>query len=621
MSLVITSNTPKNEIGTTTEGINRSFSYVNHLQGTLEIPTDSQIAVQSVKINKSGNIMLNENNTQFGFYYGRKKDDWIEYFGGDFDQDVGNNSLMIPAFITSQEQRDRNFALNTDDLAEQIQKSFRKVLNCPNLCETNGVVGLENPGTKCIAVRNASQQGFSGFKWTIQETLSASSVKTSTKWQNFNETGNDTAPGIAGTTISNPTTEEICVVGTEFPLSLNGGIFNCSLGNHKVVSTYPVPFSIGLSRCNGSVEDDTDLNQAPSYWKQSGTSPIFFDWRVACVINAAGIGEVRVFHSVGTNTGIEFEEIEFEYYNNKAGPRSQAGVLLWEDGEWDAVEFQIKNERVSIILRASGSDDVTICNGVSGGGDESNQTAKPVCPTTRWLFPKLIMTAGKNMGINSFSGVPVKDYVYGSCQDLDWYNQRNCDDDIQECEILDTTLVCDYKEDDSLEVSDLFYNQKGLQGNFLDNQIRIVSAPTDDYFLSEGLNTQFLLGFERDSNTAPVSGDNGTAQNKVFESSTVPELISKQSVFVRVKNLPINSANFSKSAMSNILYHIPTFSNSGNETGSLHFEPSEMVYLDLNNTEPIYISTMEVDMVYGDETLATDLAGKTTVVFHTRRNR
>lgn len=618
MSLVITSNTPKNEIGTTTDGINRSFSYVNHLQGTLEIPTDSQIAVQSVKINKSGNIMLNESNTKFGFYYGRKQDDWIAAPNGGTD-DILNNSLMIPAFITSQEQRDRNFALNTDDLAEQIQKSFRKVLNCPNLCETNGVVGLENPGTKCIAVRNASQQGFSGFKWNIQETLSASSVKISTKWENFNETSNDTAPGIAGTTISNPATEEICVVGTEFPLSLNGGTFNCSLGTHRAGEVYQ-EFSIGLSRCNGSLEYGLD-DQSPPYWKQTGTSTIFFDWRVASELNAAGTHDLRVYHSVATVNG-DFEEVEFEYYNNKAGPRQPAGVLTWEDEEFENVKFVIKNERVSIIADGDGGDK-TLCDGI-GGGDESNQNAKPVCPTTRWLFPKLIMTPGKNLTIMSFSGVPVKDYVYGACQDLDWYNQRMCDGlrEAIECEILDTELICDYNGSDDLIVSDLFYNQKGLQGNFLDNQIRIVSAPTDDYYLGQiGLNTQYIFGFERDSNAAPVSGDNGTAQGKVFESSTVPELISKQSVFVRVKNLPITSANFSKSAMSNILYHIPTFSNSGNETGSLHFEPSEMVYLDLNNTEPIYISTMEVDMVYGDETLATDLAGKTTVVFHTRRNR
>jgi hypothetical protein len=71
MSLVITSNTPQNQINTPTKGINLPYSYTNHLQGTLKIPPQSQIAVQSVKINKSGNIQLNKYNTQFGFYVGR----------------------------------------------------------------------------------------------------------------------------------------------------------------------------------------------------------------------------------------------------------------------------------------------------------------------------------------------------------------------------------------------------------------------------------------------------------------------------------------------------------------------------------------------------------------------
>ena len=106
-----------------------------------------------------------------------------------------------------------------------------------------------------------------------------------------------------------------------------------------------------------------------------------------------------------------------------------------------------------------------------------------------------------------------------------------------------------------------------------------------------------------------------------FQSSSVPVLVSKESIFIRLKNFPIISANFGKAALSNILYHVPTFSNSGAETGALHFEPAEMVYLNINNTEDLFISTMEVDLVYGDETLATGLAGKTTVVFHLRDKR
>ena len=67
MSLVITSNTPKNDITETTNGINQSFSYTNHLQGTLRIPANSQIAVQSVKINKDGNVIINKYNSKLDF--------------------------------------------------------------------------------------------------------------------------------------------------------------------------------------------------------------------------------------------------------------------------------------------------------------------------------------------------------------------------------------------------------------------------------------------------------------------------------------------------------------------------------------------------------------------------
>ena len=627
MSLVITSNTPKNEIGTLTEGINRAFSYTNHLQGTLKIDTDSQIAVQSVKINKTGNVMLNESNTKFGFYFGRKESIWLNepVYG---NQDISNNSIMIPAFVVGPEDRDRNYALNTDDLASQIQKSFRKVLNCPNLCETDSGVGIQNPGPICIPKRDGSGQGFTGFKWTIQETLSASCTAISPTWKNFGETSTSTEPETPGPgfIVKNPsTTGRICATGTDFPLSLNGGVFNCSLGTHGNDGANYSEFSIGLSRCNNG--DANFYNNYPDYWEDSGTSNIFFDWRVASIYNTTlAEHEIRVYHSVYDNG--EFTEVEFEYWNDKEGPRAPYDGqgndgMTWEGEEFNNVKFTINNERMRIDLEGNGGNKI-ICTGVQGGGDSGgNQTMKPVGPTTRWLFPKLILAPTKQMEVMSYSGVDVKDFVYGKCQDLDWYNQRNCDNDIEECELLDNSLQCSYQQptgDVPLDVSDLFYNQKGLEGGqFMDNEVRLVSAPSEKYFLGQiGLNSQRIFGFQGQGDAAPVSGDLGKAQDTVFESSSIPDLISKQSVFVRVKNLPITSANFSKSAMSNILYHVPSFSNSGAETGSLHFEPNEMVYLNLNNTEPIYISTMEVDLVYGDETLAEGLAGKSVVVFHVR---
>ena len=71
MSLLITSNTALASEGSNSIGLNTPSSYVNNLNGVLTIPPNSEIAVQSVKINKTGNITIPEGGLNFGFYFGR----------------------------------------------------------------------------------------------------------------------------------------------------------------------------------------------------------------------------------------------------------------------------------------------------------------------------------------------------------------------------------------------------------------------------------------------------------------------------------------------------------------------------------------------------------------------
>tara|TARA_R110000822_G_scaffold6680_2_gene28213 strand:- start:473 stop:2347 length:1875 start_codon:yes stop_codon:yes gene_type:complete len=624
MSLVITSNTPKNDITEITNGINQSFSYTNHLQGTLRIPANSQIAVQSVKINKDGNVIINKYNSKFGFYFGRPANTW-----GARKYDINNNSFMIPGFVLPPEDRERNMSLSPTDLAVQIQKSFKTVLNCPNLCETSGITpGAENPGPLVVPMRSASQQGFTGFQWSITQTPNASSTFISTKWSNFSELPDSAAPTVVGTTIENPsTTGFICVNGTEYPLNLAGGGFNCSLGTHADPGNEDYEeFSIGLSRDNSL----SLPSQGPPYWSPIGSpTGIFFDWRIASVESTLpahlGRHEIRVYHSVW-DAGFGFTEVEFEYWNNVAGPRAAFGGngndgMIWEDEEFGEVRFTVSNERVKIFLTGTAGDKI-ITDGTMGGDSGGNQNMKPSGPTTRWLFPKLILAKGKNMKIIKWSGIPVKDYVYGIPNNKDWQLQEMANGDFSNLQLLDDSLIAYYNAT-GLQYADILYNQQTIHGfGAMGCEAKIVSSPQRRYFLGEkGLNSENIFGFKNQGNASPIEGDKGSEMTMKWQSSSVPLFVSKESVFIRLKNFPIISANFSKSALSNILYHIPTFSNSGQETGSLHFEPSEMVYLDINNTEDIFISTMEVDLVYGDETLAQGIAGKTTVVFHIRSGR
>ena len=61
MSLVITSNVNLSDRPTESE-IHKPYSYSNRLTDTMKIDKNSEIAVQSVKINKNGLISINRLN-------------------------------------------------------------------------------------------------------------------------------------------------------------------------------------------------------------------------------------------------------------------------------------------------------------------------------------------------------------------------------------------------------------------------------------------------------------------------------------------------------------------------------------------------------------------------------
>ena len=70
----------------------------------------------------------------------------------------------------------------------------------------------------------------------------------------------------------------------------------------------------------------------------------------------------------------------------------------------------------------------------------------------------------------------------------------------------------------------------------------------------------------------------------------------------------------SVSNYSKIIYHILPYAE--NEAASFGYSANPMVYVDLNNPEPLFINDLSVDIVKSDETLADELVGKTIVVFH-----
>lgn len=154
----------------------------------------------------------------------------------------------------------------------------------------------------------------------------------------------------------------------------------------------------------------------------------------------------------------------------------------------------------------------------------------------------------------------------------------------------------------------------------------------DDYVYSSVKgNSSVILGFP--GQTAVLNTKQGLNKRQDLTTSTDPPsagwilyttkapVLSSGTAFVRCNTLTHQSLNMAKQLPSKILYHIPRFSNSGQQFGNLFYEPAEKTYLSLRNTEEMNINEIKLDICNTDETLCKDLTGTTTIVLHFRKAR
>ena len=111
-----------------------------------------------------------------------------------------------------------------------------------------------------------------------------------------------------------------------------------------------------------------------------------------------------------------------------------------------------------------------------------------------------------------------------------------------------------------------------------------------------------------------------SASGVVFTSLNSGEF-AVSSCFVRLNDLAIQSFNGAKSSMSQIIYHIPRFTNDGKQYGELYFNAPEKTYIKLNNTDKIILNNIKIDIVDRNEVIVDDLQGSTIVALHIRKSR
>tara|TARA_R100001440_G_scaffold31594_3_gene50168 strand:+ start:1 stop:1914 length:1914 start_codon:yes stop_codon:yes gene_type:complete len=637
MSLIITSNQGTENTPQISNAF-KPYSYQNRLLNTMKIPPNSEIALQSAKINKNGLFILDRNNSNFAHYFGAP----VEAMHNDNIE----NSTSVPfrATIGAGEAfraGDVKNEVNIADMVGEIQKGINEAAFHPSL-----INGVNSTSIAVDAKYDSSNEVFEGFSFiTNQATAKTTRVVADIEWTSINKNDDDVKYGfnqVAGV-VEQTTTQGFLVQNRQFPLSQNQGeaIFNFSngLGNANTNN-----WMVGFSRINKRRDaGGGDFDYAPPYLDVPGAAGQvgvlgkeqlrFMD--IAVMRQGS---ELRVYQSgartaQGAGTGIFPNEVE--YFGSHNLNFATKYNIATNTKNYEQVKFVLNNEELSIFMVDGAKNDTlladykTLAGTLSGTAGGKNQVLNPVNAAKWALYPIMALTgaigAGRDISMESiqhYTNYPIySDSTYFNYDWWGWSQEYNQTNFCNELELRDwnnfSRTTTNHGEGANGLLAPLNVNASGGMSSY---DTYIITARSDAYGRgnTELCNTQATLGFLGDPVSRPVGV---TLTSGVSNSTSVPKLVANISLFIRLNNFTQNSMNARQGTLSKIIGHLPRFDNSGNETGGLYFEPHEKTYISLNNPTELLVNSFDIDIVYENETLCTALTGKTIVCLHIRQRR
>lgn len=635
MSLVITSNIGQ-EDDPEFSNVFKPFSYQNRLLNTMRIPPMSEIALQSAKINKNGLFILDRNNSGFCHYFGTPVEDL-------YNDNIENSTTQpFRAVIGTGEAfraGDRKNEVNIDDMANEIKKGIDQATFHPSL-----ITSATTTGVTVDPLYDGTTAAFKGFQFV--STCEAGKTTRNAADITFTDVSKNNSYNFsqAAGKVTSSDVRGFYVQNREYPISQNAG--TCTFNFSDAQTGTNPNWMVGLSRINK--ERNLGLGEydlLPNYFDDTPTSaalktPIFirgqYVYADICVMRYAG--ELRVFQSgartaAGTGGGIYMNEVI--YYGGHNTNFNTVYDIGQNGNNYRKVKFTLTNEELKIELIDNVGASVLLCDYTTlrGAGAVKNQCLNPVNAAKWAMYP--VCSAGRRganahvdqvielESIDHYTNYP--SYNENQYINYDWWGwsqDRNQTVFCKELEMRDWNNHSRTTTNHGVAANGLLA-PKGISnasGALESYESIIITARSSAYGNStDECNTQFSLGFSGD----PISRPTVTSNDLVFtnKSSSVPQLVSNVSLFIRLNNLTQNTINARQGTLSKIVGHLPRFDNSGNETGGLYFEPHEKTYLALNNPTELLINSFDVDIVYDNETLCTALTGKTVVCFHIRQQK
>lgn len=614
MSLVICSNQEKDGSSLRQgQSVYNAWSFRNPLSSTMTIPANAQVALQSCKVNVDGRVVFSRNNHKVYGYFGDK----LDLDGTTAPQISDSTSYPVIATFTNEDEKGQVIELGTDDFANRIQETFRKISYHPNTKEL----------FECEALRNTDNVDFQGYKFTFKQNASDANVNNRPANGGFEEfflEGN--SEGIFSYTNNIFQREDgkdfvrCCGIAKAQPFSLTNGSYIVEINNGSFanVNSSGVEWQVALSRAVNQVTLDGYYVPDHNYFRYDDglqfEQDCFVDFAVGRDVN----GKLRVFHTVndpGIEDGKGIIKKEVKYYNNTNSsfqdPDTPYDISTVNASIYTKVGFFSSGEDLSVQLYNGSEGEWELITEFDSGQDASTYF-KPVNQACWCLHPVLcIGTDGGNassctMRIEEFSGLGLTDYDAKELNKGGWF---------ETLEVLGTTYRC-------AELETRTWNNpatntrtyKTLNGSGgVNYQNVIIPEQSEIYKPTFGANARQLLGFNRNVVDVPNSGA-GT-NSVIFQSAFAPSLSSSMAIFVKLNNFGQDVVNAHNGNKSKIIAHLPRFDNT-QSTGRLYFSPNEMVFIDLNNPAPLQVNEFDISFCYVNEQYAQILTGQSIVCLY-----
>lgn len=627
MSLVILSNTQdeyirrdnNNFVVATGSGISSPQSFINHFRSPLIIEPNSEVAVESVKINRGPTFDMDETNL-FYLYYGREL---INVNACESTKEPVPITIPRGSYTVNSMATALTDAINRAPLNPEVWGKYKVTVNrnasSDNIFRNFKVNQVSNTSAPANVVwtnasdeikpanpvTNASKYTWSGGGYT----LSASSLL-----QN------------AGS-----------IILPKYPLSSCSGVLEVNF------SSASGSWDIGLSRNTIANYNNGQPPNANVHVTRDDDADPFYDY----VVKWDGTN-IRLFHAVtgsDPRNKVDINMVEIDYENNTgAAPffTSKIDAAKVSASGLTSVRFTLYGNGMECAIGVESGTFWEIASPINTklNNTDRRYNLKPTNNANESLFPKFnLHEKSAQLVINEFNGLDQVGWVTPTSLDTggyttgsDWFTTQlkilprriRFIDGRDACRGYNASGNTTYSYSLLNASFSPDYNLVLITGQ--ERDLRTQSQPDDV------LTETYVIGFgdarRANMNNVLGSGDlsvleqsiygTGSLNSIVLTPPTTSEFMAHEG-FVRVNNLTGVSYNGAKGSISKILYQIPRFDNTGRTEGNLYFAPGEKTYIALGNTESLILNQCDVDIVDRSERVVGDLVGSTVVVLYIRK--